>query len=506
MEVRVYSREMEFLGVIDNFESLIWTRKYNSCGTFELYAPATEENLRILEPGNMVVRHKGKSEEETEAGIISTIEDEESRQEESLVRKGNFLPVYLKRRIIQKTVNYSGEVAGAIYQLLNTVRKIPMLEPGPFLEGTQKVEFQVSYKNLLSYIEKLAKLGNIGFKITANLKKKRMTFSLYEGKETTVLFSEKYENIEGIHHYFNDENYITYALVGGEGEGEERTFVEIDLGFSGLDRREVFIDARDVSSRDLRVEQDKLEKEVEEKKAELEAAEEKEAESKDAWETAENSAREAEKNLEAEEESLKQMTWTISTYERSARYYLFEKMKYLRQKKPDEALEMAQKEAQFLQDAEELREHCKEKKAEIEEKRSGAETARLEAEAKKTEYTAAVNSLETVRNSYTALLKTLEAGEKEIQLKYKNLLLARGIEKMAEMIIAESVECNVNTKGNYTYKKDYDLGDLVMIESKKYALKMKKRLTEITEIWEYGAEKVEVTLGDALPEKINLGE
>lgn len=326
MEIRAYSREMKFLGVIDNFESLIWTRKYNSCGTFELYTPVTEKNLQLLKPGNMLIRHKGKSEEETEAGIISTIEDEDSKQKRRMVRAGSFLPVYLNRRIIQKTVNYNGEVAGGIYLLLNTVREIPMLELGTFLDGTEKVEFQVSYKNLLTYIEKLAKLGNIGFKVLANLKKKKLTFSLYEGRETKVLFSEKYENIEGISHYFNDGNYANYALVGGEGEGEERTFVEIDLGFSGLDRREVFIDARDVSSKDLRVEVDELEKEAEEKRARLETEEEKAAELESAWEEAKQKAEAAETEAELEEENLKRMRRTISLYVQRANYCKKEKI------------------------------------------------------------------------------------------------------------------------------------------------------------------------------------
>lgn len=506
MEIRVYSREMEFLGAIDNFESLIWTRKYNSCGTFELYAPVTEENLRLLKPGNMLIRHKGKSEEETEAGIISTIEDEDSKQERRLVRTGSFLPVYLSRRIIQKTVNYSGEVAGAIYLLLNTVREIPMLGLGTFLSDTEKVEFQVSYKNLLSYIEKLAKLGNIGFKITANLKKKKLIFSLYKGKETTVLFSEKYENIEGIYHYFNDGNYANYALIGGEGEGEERTFVEIDMGFSGLDRREVFIDARDVSSRDLRVELDKLEKEAESEATKLETEEEKTAGLKSAWEEAESEAQVEERDLETEEENLKQTKRTISLYEQMSKRYSLEAERYLREEKPKDALEALREKKLFLQKAEEQREYYKVKRTEIEEKQNRAEKARLEAEAKKTDYEVAEADLEMLRGSYNALIKIIEAGEWETRVKYEKLLLTRGMEKLAEMAITESVECNVNTKGNYKYKRDYDLGDLVNIESEKYGIQVKKRITEITEIWEYGAGKVEVTLGDALPEKISLGE
>ena len=54
MEIIVYDRNLYRLGTIENHTSLQWHRKYYECGTFELHAPATEDNIRLLQPGNVI--------------------------------------------------------------------------------------------------------------------------------------------------------------------------------------------------------------------------------------------------------------------------------------------------------------------------------------------------------------------------------------------------------------------------------------------------------------------
>ena len=47
-----YDQNLNRLGVIDVFRSLIWTRKYYECGTFELHAPLNTRNLQLLAENN----------------------------------------------------------------------------------------------------------------------------------------------------------------------------------------------------------------------------------------------------------------------------------------------------------------------------------------------------------------------------------------------------------------------------------------------------------------------
>lgn len=143
MEVRIYDRDLNFKGVIENHTSLIWTRKYYEPGNFEIHAPITEQNLRLLAKGNIISK-RGSS----EAGVIEDIENEESDLKNEITAKGRFLSSYMDRRLIKSTVNFSGKIEVAMRNLLSGVTAIPLVELGTLNGFTETVEFQATMKNL----------------------------------------------------------------------------------------------------------------------------------------------------------------------------------------------------------------------------------------------------------------------------------------------------------------------------------------------------------------------
>ena len=56
MEVRVYDSDLDLKGIIENQTSLIWTRKYNEAGEFELHVPITDDNRNLLRVGNIITK------------------------------------------------------------------------------------------------------------------------------------------------------------------------------------------------------------------------------------------------------------------------------------------------------------------------------------------------------------------------------------------------------------------------------------------------------------------
>lgn len=48
MELRVFDETVEPLGLIDEMASLLWHVKYFDVGTFNLLAPITDNNKRLL--------------------------------------------------------------------------------------------------------------------------------------------------------------------------------------------------------------------------------------------------------------------------------------------------------------------------------------------------------------------------------------------------------------------------------------------------------------------------
>ena len=59
MELYVYSRDMTLQGIVEKISSLIWTRRYWSCGEFKLLVPFTEEHARLLVKENIIIKRGG---------------------------------------------------------------------------------------------------------------------------------------------------------------------------------------------------------------------------------------------------------------------------------------------------------------------------------------------------------------------------------------------------------------------------------------------------------------
>lgn len=253
MEIRIYRPDLYRTGQIENHNSLIWTRKFYEPGNFELHAPITDENLELLQPGNIVSK-KGSG----EAGVIEDIKKEESHITNKITVKGRFLSSYMDRRLIKSTVNFSGLVEVAMRQLLESVTPIPLVRLGELHGFEERVEFQATMKNLQSYETKLAKTGAIGYRFTPDFKNHVITFDTYKGKDRTVgqsensrvIFSESYNNLNNAIYKYNDQKLKTYAIVGGSGEGSTRVYYSLGSG-EGLGLREVFVDAKDINSEGL---------------------------------------------------------------------------------------------------------------------------------------------------------------------------------------------------------------------------------------------------------------
>lgn len=250
MEVRIYNADLYRIGQIENQTSIQWTRKFFEAGKFEIHAPITKKNLRLFKENN-IVSIKGAK----EAGVIEDIEKEESDIKNEITIKGRFLSSYCDRRVIKGTVNYdNARIENVMRELLTMCEEIPRVELGELHGFEPTISFQATYRNLQTVLNKIAKYGLIGYRFTPDFNKHKIIFDTMQGvdrsfaqnKNKRVIFTESYNNLKNVICKYNNEGLKTVAIVGGQGEGAARTIVKVGSG-EGLNLREMFVDARDIS-------------------------------------------------------------------------------------------------------------------------------------------------------------------------------------------------------------------------------------------------------------------
>lgn len=252
MEIRVYNAGMDLQGIIENQSSLLWRRSFFCPGTFELHAPITSCNIGLLKIGNLVTMYG-----QDEAGVIEDVEYEETYEKNEITAKGRFLTAYMGYRLIRGTVNLDTTIELAMRQLLSGVTPIPLVELGELHGFTARVTGQAANKNLLSFMTKLARAGNLGYRFRPDFRRKKIIFETYEGvdrseaqtRNNRVTFSEKYDNINKVTYRANDQNFANVAYVSGtDAQGNEVTLVVGDTASTGLERREIFVDGSGISA------------------------------------------------------------------------------------------------------------------------------------------------------------------------------------------------------------------------------------------------------------------
>lgn len=259
MEIRVYNPQLQLIGIIDNYVSLIWNRKYSAAGNFELHVPITADNVNYLQIEN-IIAYPGA----IEAGVIEDIRLEESAGKSDFAVKGRFLESYLDRRLIyglgMATYNFSGYLETAMRTLITNAAAIPLLELGELQGYSDTVTFQATYQNLLKYESKLADSVGWGFRCVPDFVDKKIVFEIYKGLDHSenqsdrirVVFSEGFNNLNGAQYTENDQLLKTVCYVGGQGDGDDRTWVTVgDTTATGLALREVKLDATDINPNNL---------------------------------------------------------------------------------------------------------------------------------------------------------------------------------------------------------------------------------------------------------------
>lgn len=274
LEVRNSNREI--IGILDDFQSIIWETNYYSTGAFEVYLRAVPQYINVLQIGNYVTRPDDEN-----IGIIENINVEYSEEFGKMIAaSGRFAKSILDRRIIYNAsgnttgklsispVISSGLVETAVRKLITdhiisspqTARNISFITLGELQGITKKIvdesgkntQVQTSFGNLLEYTDEMLHSYELGAKMVFDRETLQLKYTVYEGKDRSrnntqnnlpIIMSQEYDNFFSSKYEKNTTQIKNTALIGGEGEGADRFCTMIGINAIGLNRREVWIDA-----------------------------------------------------------------------------------------------------------------------------------------------------------------------------------------------------------------------------------------------------------------------
>lgn len=261
MDLFVLNDSLDAVRVIDSYKSLIWTGRHQECGDFELRLVMTDDLLSYVRQDWYLWINESDYVMIIEKIQITT--DVESGKEAIIT--GRSLESILDRRVVWGLKMLSGNLQNGIQELLNEniinptkpERKIPnfVFEPSTDPKITElTIDTQYTGDNLYDIVTTICSERKIGFKISIN-DNKQFVFRLYAGTDRTydqtthpyVVFSPNFDNIVNSNYVDEKNGLKNVTLVGGEGEGSERRYTAVG-NVSGLNRREIFTDARDISS------------------------------------------------------------------------------------------------------------------------------------------------------------------------------------------------------------------------------------------------------------------
>ena len=276
MELRVFDETVEPLGLIDEMASLLWHVKYFDVGTFNLLAPITDNNKRLLTEGNIIVKHDGKREVTDAAGgiwrraaqitYVHITKDENGL--EQIEAQGYMLSWWLNKRCINPQI-----IATATNQsLINTMvknncgssastkrrfQRFIMLAQETIAGSAVEYANEV-YAKLGQEVKARAQAGKLGYDILINERSRQYGFYLYKGKDLTAknsegntpcIFSRDFDNVNEQEYTASIENCGNFIYIQGAADdsGSQPVTTVDGEGASGLELTEVFCDATDIA-------------------------------------------------------------------------------------------------------------------------------------------------------------------------------------------------------------------------------------------------------------------
>lgn len=286
--LRVYEikdHKLQLIGYINDTTSIIWKRGWSTYGDFEIHMTKPND---LLKQDRWVMLN----EDVNKFGIIKKVVDDSDgrlyNSTQDFTVYGYEAAFILSERVTVPTdadnknhdgyITYGKQPAETImYDLVRTQATEPNDSKRKIEELTIKTHdtpsehetaFKSRFKPITTDLQTLSVFSGLGFRIVPDLESGKLVFEVLHGvnrkqdidnikdgvidsaaiNSNAYIFSQDNKRVKK-HTYTHDSSaYKTMAYVAGEGDGANRKIVKLFDDLTGLDRKEVMIDARDIQS------------------------------------------------------------------------------------------------------------------------------------------------------------------------------------------------------------------------------------------------------------------
>lgn len=237
MKVNIYDTQLNRVLFLDNtFISLLWKPHYNKMGNFSLEVAETDINKSSIKTDYYI-----SISDDDNLMVIKTIETKNNK----IVATGFSATRVLHDIAFIGTIEAGANVPSAIKSAYAATKGFPLVNiPDSDLDVVYSQ--QISNKSIGELCEIMCGATDLGFKAVKNGKNIDIVF--YQPKENpNLVFAEKYGNIKNSSLLISTNAYKNYAIVLGQGEGEQRIKVFVDIRTNNEEqKREIIIDAKDL--------------------------------------------------------------------------------------------------------------------------------------------------------------------------------------------------------------------------------------------------------------------
>lgn len=234
----LYDESLNRIAIIGTMRSLVWCEGYSEAGVSQMVVTKSAEYAEKIKCGRFI----GIDSSDT-LQVIVQISDNDGQiwiymRECKWILDDRIYIGTFKCRSVETSLK-AAVTASRPYGMID-------LADDRGLEATIKTER--TYKSIYDISCAVCEAVGYGFRLIHDREAKKLKYDVYAGAERIgVKFSEKFGNMRNAILKICTLDWKNVAYVGGAGEGSERIFATVgDEMATEFERRELFVDARDI--------------------------------------------------------------------------------------------------------------------------------------------------------------------------------------------------------------------------------------------------------------------